>query len=198
MKRIAAIAALAALALVAGGAPQSATGKSQASAAPPTENEAEIWQAFENRSIRQADEWFAIGEFARATRTLELRAELNPADYEIATSLIWMYGNMEEKDRALQSAIRYRLRNPEDPEAYFPEAELYFRERMYAKVVPLLEESLKHGTPHPNSYRLLANAWARLGFARQSVRVWDIYLSMMPDDAAAKMNRERQAALIGD
>ncbi len=189
MKRTAAVAAIALLAFAAVGDPQQA---------PLSENEKEIWGAFDYRASRQADEWFNTGEFAKATRTLELRTVIDPTDYEIATNLIWMYGNMEMKELALHWAIHYRLSNPASADAYFPEAELYFRERMYGKVVPLLEESLRHGTPHPNSYRLLANSWARLGFARQSVRVWDIYLELMPDDVAAQRNRERQVQLIGD
>jgi tetratricopeptide (TPR) repeat protein len=118
--------------------------------------------------------------------------ELFPDDYALETDLGWMQENVENYGAAISTYIAYRKAHPNDPEAYFPEADFYSRERLYAKVPPLIEPSLKLKTrPHANSYRILANAYERLGFFSDSLRIWDLYLSFAKNDGQAKLNRAR-------
>jgi tetratricopeptide (TPR) repeat protein len=118
--------------------------------------------------------------------------ELFPHDYELETDLGWMLENVEDYGAAIVVYRSYRKAYPKDPEAYYPEAELYFRERLYSKVPPLIEPSLRLGAhPHPNSYRILAGSYERLGLFKDSKRVWDAYLAFTADDGQAKVNRDR-------
>ena len=59
-------------------------------------------------------------------------------------------------------------------------------------VVPTLERHL-----HPNSYRILAHSYERLGRFKDSKRVWEAYLQVHPEDETAKKNLQRVIGKIG-
>ena len=181
MKKIAILIACAALAAVV-----AAKGPGQ------KDRSALILNMVRSRATQQHDAWFNDGDYPRAIQSIRVLHELFPHDYELETDLGWMLENVEDYGGAIAVYIEYRKSFPKDPEAYYPEAELYFREHLYAKVPPLIEPSLKLGShPHANSYRILAGSYERLGLFSDSKRIWDAYLAFTKDDGQAKANRDR-------
>lgn len=164
--------------------------KAQVNAAKQAARVAEIWSFAEQRASRQTDTWFRGGDYPRSIQLLRLRAELNPSDYEINGDLGWMLSNVRAFDEALAVYVRFRQRNPQNPDAPYLEANFYFQRKAYAKVPPLLEPTLPRN-PHPNSYRLLAHSYERLGLLADSQRTWRRYLDRVPSDEAAKNNLRR-------
>jgi tetratricopeptide (TPR) repeat protein len=155
--------------------------------APQADRTAAIWSVAEDRIIRQNDIWFKQGDYPRAIQSLRILFGLEPHDYEIATDLGWMLENVENYDSALQVYTQFRKLNPNDPDAPFPEAHFLFQKKQYDKVPPLLEPTLKMGVhPHQNSYRTLAHSYERMKRYADSVRVWQTYLKLAPNDETAK------------
>jgi tetratricopeptide (TPR) repeat protein len=152
----------------------------------------EIWGTALVRLETQTDKWFDDGDFPRCIQTFRLMTSIYPNDYEIATNLGWLLESTEEDNEALAAYIRYERDNPDDPDAPWPQANFYFKKKLYAKVPPLLEPTLKHRkNPHPNSFRLLAHSYEKLNLLRDSKRVWEKLLTITPEDEAAKRNLER-------
>lgn len=154
-----------------------------------------IWDAAHNRFVDQLDYWFEDGDYPRCIQLLRVLNDLEPSNYHVATDLGWMLESTEEPDAALAVYVRFRKENPNDPDAPFPEADFYFKNKMYAKVPPLLEGSLSL-KPHANTYRRLAHAYERLGLLADSKRVWTQYLAINPNDEPAKVNLKRVAEKI--
>ncbi len=160
--------------------------------ATPPDRTSVIWQYAEERLERQNDIWYKIGDFPRVIQSLRFQVALYPTDYEIVTNLGWMLENIEDWASALALYIKFRQSNLTDPEAYYPEAEYYFRKKAYDKVPGLLEPSLKIGQgPTPNSYRILAHSYERMNLLADSARIWKQYITRQPDDQPAKLNLAR-------
>jgi tetratricopeptide (TPR) repeat protein len=156
-----------------------------------------IWGAVRERVDRQNDKWFDDGDYPRCIQALLIAQPLFPSDYEIATSLGWLLESIQVPDQALAVYSRYRKDNPNDADAAEPEATFYFKRKAYAKVPPLLEPTLNAAKrPHPNSFRILAHAYERLGQLRDSKRIWELYLESAPNDEAAKRNLSRVVGKI--
>jgi tetratricopeptide (TPR) repeat protein len=150
----------------------------------------EIMRAMQDRLDTQNDYWFEAGDFPRNIQTLRMLNSMFPTDYEIATNLGWLLESTEQWDEALLVYVRYGKENADSPDAAYPEANFYFLKKAYAKVPPLLEPTLVK-KPHPNSYRILAHSYERLGLLRDSARVWSAYIAVDPNDLAAKNNLAR-------
>lgn len=148
--------------------------------------------AAEQRMRDQQDQWFKDGEFPKDIQSLKTLYELHPDDYTIATDLGWMLENIEHWGQALGIYLEYKQKNPSNPDATFPEANFYFRRKLYSKVPAVLEPSIAASKPHPgpNTYRLLAHAYDKLGLLKDSIRVWNTYLAFAPQDRAAIHNRD--------
>lgn len=159
----------------------------------------EIWDAVNNRFVRQLDVWFDDGEFPRCVQLLRAQAMLYPDDYDIATNLGWMQENLEKWDEAIASYERYRKQNPKDPNRGLPEAEYYFRKKQYAKIPALLEPTVKDKPyPHPNAFRVLGLSYEKLGKLKDAERVMKKFIALSPNDGAAKNNLRRiQKKLAG-
>lgn len=151
--------------------------------------------AIHNRFVDQSDLWFDDGDFPRIIQLLWLEYEGNPYDYELATDLGYMLQNVEQYDKALAVYVRYRQDNPQDPDAPWPEANFYFSKKVYARVPPLLERSISK-KPHPNSYRILAHSYDRMGLFVDAKRIWTTYLKRFPNDEQAKNNLRKVEAKI--
>lgn len=149
-----------------------------------------VWNAMNNRMVEQNDFWFKKGDFPRCIQLMRIQAELAPGDHETVSNLGWLLESTQQFDEALAVYVRHRLRNPNDPEAPFYEADFYFKRKAYAKVPPLLEPTLAK-KPHPNSFRTLAHAYEKLGLLQDSRRVWQQLLKITPNDPAAKLNLQR-------
>lgn len=162
----------------------------------PQDRTAQVWQFAEQRAQRQLDIWFKNGDFPRCVQLLNFRAKLFPSNYVISTDYGWMLENIDEAPRALQEYVRFRKQNPADPDGAYPEANYYFMRKQYDRVPPLLEPTLAK-RPHPNSYRLLAHSYERLGKLSESARTWRALLARTPDDGAAKNNLSRVEKLLG-
>lgn len=152
--------------------------------------QAEIWERVDSRLVEYVDRWFEDGDLDRVLSGLRLRYAMWPNDYEVVTDLGWILESMDKADETLGLYIRFRLNNPKNVESAYPEAEFYFRRRQFARVPALLEPRLSL-RPHPNNFRILAHSYERMGMLRDSLRVWELYLAVAPDDTAAKNNRER-------
>lgn len=159
-------------------------------AKPETQRLNDIWRHVHARMEKQNDFWFDEGDFPRCIHALRLMTSVFPTDYESATSLGWLLESTEQYDEALVAYIRFGKDNPGSADGPYPEANFYFMRKLYAKVPPLLEPTLKQ-KPHPNSFRILAHSYERLGMLADSKRVWDMYIAIAPDDGAAKNNRTR-------
>lgn len=159
-------------------------------AAPNQQRMDAIWRGVHDRLIKQNDYWFEAGDFPRTINTLRLAIQVFPDDYEAATNLGWLLESTEQNDEALAVYIRFGKENPNDPDSAYPEANFYFMKKAYAKVPSLLEPTLK-GKPHPNSFRILAHSYERLGLLKDSQRVWQALIALTPDDDAAKNNLRR-------
>jgi len=145
-----------------------------------------------NRVNHQNDQWFEIGDYPRCIQSLRVLHEIYPTDYDVASSLGWLLESTDQDAEALAVYVRFRLENPADPEAPFPEANYYFMKRAYALVPPLLEPVIHMALkPHPNTFRRLAHAYERLGLLADSKRVWEQLIKLTPEDEAAKANLQR-------
>lgn len=160
---------------------------------PEADRTARIWDIADKRSVMISDLWFKDGEFPKCIQLLKFRAELWPNDYDVYTDLGWMFENIHHWDEALAIYVRYRVQNPNDKEAPYPEAQFYFMKKAYAKVPALLEPTLA-AKPHPDSFRILAHSYERMGLLTDSLRIWKQYLAFKPDDDAAKNNLTRVEA----
>jgi len=151
-----------------------------------------IWAIAAERMQRQNDLWFKNGDYPRVIQSMRFLAILFPHNYDIVTNLGWMLENVEKRTEALAIYIKYRENFPDDPEASFPEADYYFKKKVYEKVPSLIEPSLKVGSgPSPNSYRILAHSYERLNLLSDSARIWKQYVQKHPDDLPAKNNLTR-------
>ena len=149
-----------------------------------------IWDHIDNRLNSQTDLWFKDGFFPTCISLLRFMNAEDPTDYETATNLGWMLENVHKWDEALATYVRYRKDNPAEPDAPFPEANFYFMQKAYSKVPPLLQASIvKH--PHPNSYRLLAHSYEKLGLFPDALKVWQQLVADHPEDDAAKVNMNK-------
>lgn len=149
-----------------------------------------IWNAAHNRFVDQLDYWFEDGDYPRCIQLLRVLNDIEPDNYDIATDLGYMLESTEEPDAALAVYVRFRKENTSNPDSAFPEANFYFKTKSFAKVPPLLEPTLTQ-KPHPNSYRLLGHSYEKLGLLADSKRVWTQYLTVNPNDEAAKNNLRR-------
>jgi len=151
-----------------------------------------LWSAYEDRLSSQTDHDFDQGDFPRIIQLLKVQTDMDRQGYERWTDLIWMLGNVEQYAGQIAAARQFRNYNLSNPEAWYPEAEIYFIKRAFAKVIPIMEEAIKlNGPIHPNSYRILATSWTRLGFKTEAKRVWEIMLKRYPDDERAKVQLDR-------
>lgn len=151
-----------------------------------------ILEFIRGEASSQHDVWFDDGDFPRSVQSLKILHSLFPADYSLLTDLGWMLENIQENSSALITYKKYATRYPEDAEAAYPEAEFYFRNKLWSKVPPIIEPSLKlKPHPHPNSYRILARSYEMMGLLKDSQRVWDEYLAIDPNDGQAKVNLAR-------
>lgn len=149
-----------------------------------------IRNSIQNRFTTQLDFWYEEGDFPRCIELLKLIYKQDPTDFEAATDLGWMLGNVERYDEELATYIGFRKANPKMPDAPFPEANFYFSKKLYSKVIPLLAPSLKL-KPHGNSYRILAHSYERMGLLTDSKKTWNTYLASNPTDETAKANLRR-------
>lgn len=156
----------------------------------PSPNERAMLEEMKDQLSQQADHWFNEGDFPRAIEALRMRYALAPDDLDALTDLGWMLESTDRSGQALALYGEFRRSHPENPDAVLPEAEYYNRKRLFAKIPPLLEGSLKPNT-HANGYRILAGAYERLGRLTDSLRVWESYIKINPNDAQARVNRDR-------
>jgi tetratricopeptide (TPR) repeat protein len=154
----------------------------------------QILGLFEAEVAEQTDIWFEFGDFPLVVDMLKVQVEVEPDNYRLNTDLIWMLGNISRDEEAYDWARKFRLSNPGNPEAAFPEAQLYYFDREYADVtrilLPTIDMTVK---PHPNTYRILAHSLEDLGRFQKSKEVWDLLLELTPEDDAARNNRNRVA-----
>ncbi len=168
------------------------TGLSRASQPIESGRLGEIFDAYQDRMTDQIDNDFEEGDFPRIINLLKVQADTNRSGYDTWTDLIWMLGNVELYDEQISTARLFRTYNPANSEAWYPEAEIYFLKRSSLKVIPIMEEALKlPGRHHPNSFRILALSWTRLGFKSEAIRVWETMLKEYPDDERARTQLDR-------
>ena len=168
-------------------------------AAPPqidlkTENK--TLEAAVDRISEQVDYWFDRGDFPRVVAALKALYELDTKDEESLENLGWMLENMEKHDEALAYYVRFRKEHPEVRDAPYYEANFYFKKKLYARIPALLEPILER-KPHPNVYRVLAHSYEKMGQLENSLRVWEAYIGVHPEDGQAKVNRDRVKGKLG-
>ncbi len=154
-----------------------------------------IWAHMESRLTQQGDIWFKTGDYPAAISSLRFLNSEDPNDYDFATSLGWMLENVNQYDEALAVYVRYRKDNPKAPDGPFPEANFYFAKKAYTRVPPLLSASLTM-KPHPNSYRLLAHSYEKLGEYPDAIKVWKRLIADYPHDVAAPTNERKDEAIM--
>lgn len=158
----------------------------------------EILGYAEARARAESDVWFDQGDYPRVIQLQKMRFEQRPWDGELASDLTWMLGNIDQEGEALAYAMRYRETNVTDPDHSLPEAQIYWEFRMFARIPRILEEDIAKDWPmHRNVFVLLSNAYARMGFQKDVVRVLDIALKHFPGDEVFLRNRQRAESLLG-
>ncbi len=163
-----------------------------------TGRDGEIWSHAQARIEQQMDVWFESGDYPKVIQLLKVERDLTPHDYEVATNLGWMQENVEDYPSAIKTYERYIADNPNSNDAELPLAQLYFRQKKYALVPPLLEKTVKRTPPpHGNVWRILAHSYERTNRLKESERVWLTYLKVDPNDAPAKVNLARVQKKLG-
>lgn len=147
-----------------------------------------VWIAAHDRITPQKDKWFDDGDYPRCIQLLRIEHELYPHDYTTTTDLGWMLGNVEEPDQELALYKAYRLAYPKDPEAAYPEGEFYYMKKKFDLVPAIIAPTLGK-KPHPNSYRILAHAYERLGKYAEAKAVWEKLIADYPDEPAIARTR---------
>lgn len=156
--------------------------------------ELEIERAAFERANAQQDRWFHDGDYPAIIAMLRYQYEVYPFSDDVNTSLGWMYGNTAAYDKELAVYSDYFKRNPQSVDGPYPLAQHYYIKRDYVMVTNLLAPVVKlKERSHPNTYRMLAQSYSRLGLAAQAVKVYDKYLDVAPDDLAALAHRNRLA-----
>lgn len=154
-----------------------------------------VWDAIDEAMIQYVDQNFHDGDLPRAIQGLRFRYAMHPDDWEAMSDLGWLLESTDSQDEALGLYMKYRRDYPDRRDACYSVAQFWFLKKSYAKIPALVEPELKK-TPHPNMYRWLAHSYDRLGRYRDSVRVWDALIALLPGDLPAKSNRNRVLAKI--
>jgi tetratricopeptide (TPR) repeat protein len=151
-----------------------------------------IWSYAQQRMDQQLDVWFEAGDYPKAIQVLKVETTAFPSDYEVATHLGWMQENVQDYPAAIKSYEAYFKNNPKDPDAPFPLAHLYYRQKQYDQVPSLLEPTMKRTPPpHANAFRILAHSYEKTNRLSDSRRIWQAYIKVAPKDDTAKMNLRR-------
>jgi tetratricopeptide (TPR) repeat protein len=152
----------------------------------------------EIRASNEADAAFELGDYPTIIQNQKIRFELSPSDFDLATNLVWMLGNIENDGESLAYAKRYRILNPGSPDKGFAEAELYTRWKMYSRIPAVLEPDIKMvPPPHRNSFTMLSQAYIRMKMWEDAVRVLDVAIKHYPDELVFVRNRARALDAIG-
>jgi tetratricopeptide (TPR) repeat protein len=151
-----------------------------------------IWYAATERMSQQVNLWYDHGEYLPAIQLLRMVMAIFPYDFDSASLLGWLQESTEDQAGALATYVDFRRNNPGDPDGPYLEAFYYFQKKLYAKIPPLLEPTMKMSPhPHPNTYRELAHSYERLNMVADAKRVWQSYLAIDPSDPAARTNLDR-------
>lgn len=156
----------------------------------------EIWDHVDTRVSRQIDLWFKDGDFPKSIQMLYFEVGFHPQDEDALTNLGFLLESTEQYPEALEAYAQFVKDNPQNPDAKFPAANLYYKQKNYKKTVEILEPTLGKGEPHPNSYRIVAKAYERMGKFKDAIRIWEKQLVKFPNDAPAKANIARVKAKI--
>ena len=119
-----------------------AQGSAPAAAKADPKRVADILSFTKGRMNHQIDIWFDQGDYMKAIQALRHLVEVDPGNYEIVTNLGYLLRSVNKGDEELAYYIRFRKENPTNPDSSYPEAEFYFRNKLYVKVPPLLEPVL--------------------------------------------------------
>ena len=151
-----------------------------------------ILRSARDRISSQCDNWFKDGKFLPVIQAQEFVVGSIPEDEETWSNLIWMYMNIERADLQWECSRRFSEANPGYKDANYYTAEFLYLKRQYAKI-PSIVEPMIEKLPHPdaNCYRFLANSYDKMGYYQDSLRVWDAYLLVNPQDGQAKVNRSK-------
>ena len=157
----------------------------------------EIDEALQDRMTQQSDKWFEDGLFPTIIQMLRVEQEWYPFNEEITTDLGWMYKNVERPELEWLTYIKYAKRNEKDRDHLYPVANFYFMAKSYVSVINVLHGIDKQDpAPHPNAFRILAHAYSRVGLHTDSLRIWDAYIKIAPDDLQAKNNRQKEVDIM--
>ena len=171
--------------------------KGQSEKGGPQSQTEDILAYMRGRINRQNDAWFHDGDFVPVIQNQEILVQIDPQDEDTWSSLVWMYQNVEDPQMEWLTAKRFAAANPTYSDSNYYEALFLFRHRMYAKVPALLEPAIKFVPPaDANCYRLLAHSYTRMGYLADSLRVWDAYIKINPNDGQAKVNRKKVADIL--
>lgn len=176
-----------ALALVVSASAQEAPGRTS-----------EILQLIGAHIDEHADDAFQRGDFPLTIQMLRARYELDTSNEEIANNLILVLRSVEDEVGALAVAMRFRESNPNNPDRGLSVAQWYWQMRQYTRIPKILEPDIyRNPPPHPNTFRLLGNAYDRMGFYADALRVWELALSVYPTDQTFANNVTKTKRKIG-
>ena len=155
-----------------------------------------IWESVDDRVSRQIDLWFKDGDFPKSIQLLYFENSFRPKDENVMTNLGYLLESTEAEQDALDVYAVYAKENPDNPDANFPAANLYYRKKEYQKAIDLLEPTLS-GDCHPNTYRILARCYEKLNKFKEAIQTWEKQLVKFPNDGPAKANIARVKAKMG-
>lgn len=156
---------------------------------------AEEYATRADREFRQGDADLAIKHQIEAVK-------MAPNDFEMATTLGYLYEKTGQPEKALGAYRAFAKRNPKHPDRTLYEATFWYRraknnnrQQMSEKVISLLAPVL---TPKSdiNGWRLLATAYNRTGRTKQEIKILKVVQKMNPGDRAAARNLARAEAKL--
>ncbi len=145
-----------------------------------------------------ADNEFQRGDFPLAAQMLKVKFEIDLTNEESAANLILLLRSMTDEVGALAVAMRFREENPQNPDRGLAEAQWYWQMRQFTRIPKILSpDIMRTPPPHPNTFRLLGNAYDRLGFNADALKVWEQAVKVYPQDETFARNVEKAKKKLG-
>jgi hypothetical protein len=157
---------------------------------------ASMWSGIGDALTKRADELYHSGEWESCVPILKMLRSMYPDDESVASDLVFMLKNNDRKDEALKEAIRYRNEHPKSVSAANDLALIYFQEKLYARIPPVLEPFVKISS-NIESFTMLGRSYEELGLPGEALRIWSERAKRLPSDPISKKNVDRLRRQVG-
>lgn len=168
-----------------------------------------IMKSTNDQLLVKADAYWHEGQHFHLIRLLYFVVEGDPNNMEAFEDLGWLLASNKLNTAAVALYRQAIAFNPDQWSPYYEIGFYYFNKKNYSRALPPLNQAIekmkKAGlwtrtniAANPgwlNPWRLLAHTYERLARLKECVAVWDQVLKIAPNDATAKLNRDRVKAM---